>query len=48
MLTSQKGEWKTITPKFNGLPLHTALLHTGKVLTFGGSGKLFEIQLSKS
>ena len=37
-MSSHNGEWKKITPKFNSLPVHTALLHTGKVLTFGGSG----------
>ncbi|AJM92922.1 galactose oxidase early set domain-containing protein [Nitrosopumilus piranensis] len=37
-MSSHLGQWKTIGPKFNALPVHTALLHTGKVLAFGGSG----------
>jgi len=32
------GQWKVIEPKFNNLPVHTALLYNGKVLAFGGSG----------
>lgn len=36
--SSKIGEWKIITPRFNHNPVHIALLHTGKVLTFGGSG----------
>ena len=33
-----KGKWKVIEPRFKHLPVHVALLHTGKVLGFGGSG----------
>lgn len=33
-----KGEWRIIKPRFKNLPVHIALLHTGKVLGFGGSG----------
>lgn len=32
------GEWEPIEHQFNYLPIHTALLHTGKVLAFAGSG----------
>lgn len=32
------GEWRIIKPRFRNLPIHVALLHTGKVLAFGGSG----------
>jgi hypothetical protein len=33
-----KGKWRIIEPRFQYLPVHVALLHTGKVLAFGGSG----------
>jgi hypothetical protein len=32
------GEWEPIRHRFKHLPIHIALLHTGKVLAFGGSG----------
>ncbi len=32
------GEWEPIRHRFRHLPVHVALLHTGKVLAFGGSG----------
>lgn len=32
-----KGTWEPIQFKFNHLPVHMALLHTGKVLSLGGS-----------
>ena len=32
------GEWEPIKYRFQHLPVHIALLHTGKVLAFGGSG----------
>jgi hypothetical protein len=32
------GEWEPIRYRFQHLPIHIALLHTGKVLGFGGSG----------
>ena len=32
------GEWEPIKYRFRYLPVHMALLHTGKVLAFGGSG----------
>jgi hypothetical protein len=32
------GEWEPIQYRFKYLPVHVALLHTGKVLAFGGSG----------
>ena len=32
------GMWEPIQYRFNYLPIHLALLHTGKVLAFGGSG----------
>ena len=35
---SRHGRWEPIEHEFNHLPVHTALLHTGKVLAFGGSG----------
>lgn len=35
---SEKGEWKIIKPRFKNLPVHVALLYTGQVLAFGGSG----------
>lgn len=34
----KEGEWEPVRHQFNHLPIHTALLHTGKVLAFGGSG----------
>jgi hypothetical protein len=35
---STYGHWEPIKYKFKYLPVHIALLHTGKVLAFGGSG----------
>lgn len=35
---STYGYWEPIKYKFKYLPVHVALLHTGKVLAFGGSG----------
>jgi hypothetical protein len=35
---SKIGSWEPIKYRFNHLPVHMALLHTGKVLAFGGSG----------
>jgi Domain of unknown function (DUF1929) len=35
---SDAGRWEPIEHQFRWLPVHTALLHTGKVLAFGGSG----------
>jgi hypothetical protein len=35
---TQKGKWEPIKYRFSHLPIHIALLHTGKVLAFGGSG----------
>ncbi len=35
---ARKGLWEPIQYRFNYLPIHMALLHTGKVLGFGGSG----------
>lgn len=35
---NEYGEWEDVEYRFNNLPIHTALLHTGKVLAFGGSG----------
>ena len=32
------GYWEPIKYKFKNLPVHLALLHTGQVLAFGGSG----------
>lgn len=32
------GMWEPITSRFNHLPVHVALLRTGKVLAIGGSG----------
>lgn len=32
------GAWEPISSRFHHLPVHMALLHTGKVLGFGGSG----------
>lgn len=34
----QTGRWEPIEHRFHHLPVHMALLHTGKVLAFGGSG----------
>lgn len=34
----KEGSWEIIKPRFKYNPVHIALLHTGKVLTFGGSG----------
>jgi hypothetical protein len=34
----ETGEWEPVEHRFRHLPVHTALLHTGKVLAFGGSG----------
>ena len=36
--SSLKGKWRVIGPRFKHIPIHVALLHTGKVLAFGGSG----------
>jgi galactose oxidase-like protein len=35
---SDKGLWEPIKYRFKHLPIHLALLYTGKVLAFGGSG----------
>ena len=35
---SNKGMWEPVKYRFKHLPVHVALLHTGKVLAFGGSG----------
>lgn len=35
---AEKGWWEPIRSRFNYLPVHMAVLHTGKVLAFGGSG----------
>lgn len=35
---ARHGMWEPVQYKFKNLPVHTALLHTGKVLAFGGSG----------
>lgn len=35
---AQKGLWEPVKYHFRHLPVHLALLHTGKVLAFGGSG----------
>jgi hypothetical protein len=35
---SKVGTWEPIKYRFKHLPVHVALLHTGKVLAFGGSG----------
>jgi hypothetical protein len=32
------GQWEPVQYRFQHLPIHSALLHTGKVLGFGGSG----------
>jgi len=34
----RRGRWEPVEHRFGHLPVHTALLHTGKVLAFGGSG----------
>lgn len=34
----KEGAWEPIRYRFKHLPVHIALLHTGKVLAFGGSG----------
>jgi hypothetical protein len=34
----EAGNWEPIKYKFNFLPVLVALLHTGNVLVFGGSG----------
>jgi hypothetical protein len=36
--SATQGEWEDVEHRFDHLPIHTALLHTGKVLAFGGSG----------
>jgi hypothetical protein len=36
--SAEKGLWEPIKYRFKYLPVHIALLHTGKVLAFGGSG----------
>jgi hypothetical protein len=33
-----RGEWEPVEHRFDHLPIHLALLHTGTVLAFGGSG----------
>jgi len=38
MTDTEIGKWQIIEPRFKYNPVHIALLHTGKVLTFGGSG----------
>ena len=35
---SKVGKWEPIKYHFKHLPVHVALLHTGKVVAFGGSG----------
>src|SRR5450432_540240 len=35
---AEVGEWEVQPHRFRNLPVHTALLHTGKVLAFGGTG----------
>ena len=35
---SKYGQWEPVKYQFRYLPVHMALLHTGKVLAFGGSG----------
>ncbi len=35
---SKVGRWELAPHRFRNLPVHTALLHTGKVLAFGGTG----------
>src|SRR4030095_12856922 len=39
---SEIGKWEPIKYRFKHNPVHTALLHTGKILAFGGSGTLPE------
>ncbi len=34
---AQMGAWELLPHRFSNLPIHIALLHTGKVLAFGGS-----------
>jgi hypothetical protein len=34
---AERGEWEPVEHRFGHLPVHVALLHTGKVLAFGGS-----------
>ena len=36
-LPGERGEWEPVEHRFGHLPVHVALLHTGKVLAFGGS-----------
>lgn len=33
-----RGKWEPVEYRFHHLPVHLSLLHTGKVLAFGGSG----------
>jgi hypothetical protein len=35
---AEVGRWDIVESRFRNLPVHTALLHTGKVLGFGGTG----------
>ncbi len=35
---AEVGRWEPIRSRFHHLPVHMALLHTGRVLAFGGSG----------
>src|SRR6266516_6128756 len=35
---ASKGSWEPIYYRFKNLPVYLALLHSGKVLAFGGSG----------
>lgn len=35
---ARAGQWDPVEHRFSHLPIHAALLHTGKVLAFGGSG----------
>jgi hypothetical protein len=35
---AERGAWEPVEHRFRHLPVHLALLHTGKVLAFGGSG----------
>lgn len=35
---SRQGAWEDVEHRVNYLPTNTALLHSGKVLAFGGSG----------
>jgi hypothetical protein len=34
---AERGEWEPVEHRFGHLPVHVGLLHTGKVLAFGGS-----------